>query len=147
MRALRISWPLVASLCLPLFSAAHSSKPKSPLNRLPEAEESAQEALRWKSDFPEACLLLADIHRRQKNYPTLLRDLDEYIGKRQIGSDDYFGWGDNPTDVIVGLLRRYLDRGRAPTAISCPNPCQGTFNSVRRYCFSWHERQVDQNRS
>lgn len=49
------------------------------LNRLPEAEESAQEALHWKSDSPEAYLLLADIHRRQKNYPALLKDLDEYI--------------------------------------------------------------------
>jgi len=49
------------------------------LNRLPEAEESAQEALRWKSDSPEAYLLLADIHRNQKNYPALLKDLDKYI--------------------------------------------------------------------
>ena len=49
------------------------------LNRLPEAEESVREALRWKSDSPEAYLLLADIHRSQKNYPALLKDLDEYI--------------------------------------------------------------------
>lgn len=49
------------------------------LNRLPEAEESAREALRWKSDSPEVYLLLADIHRRQKNYAALKKDLDEYI--------------------------------------------------------------------
>ena len=49
------------------------------LNRLPEAEESAEEALHWKSDSPEAYLLLADIHRRQKNYPALLKDLNKCI--------------------------------------------------------------------
>jgi tetratricopeptide (TPR) repeat protein len=49
------------------------------LSRLPEAEESVLEALRWKSDSAEAYLLLADIHRRQKNYPALMKDLDEYI--------------------------------------------------------------------
>ena len=49
------------------------------LNRLDEAEKSAREALRWKSDSPEAYLLLADIHHRQNDYPALLKDLDEYL--------------------------------------------------------------------
>jgi tetratricopeptide (TPR) repeat protein len=49
------------------------------LNRLQEAEKSVRESLRWKSDSPEAYLLLADIHHHQKDYPALLKDLDEYL--------------------------------------------------------------------
>ena len=48
------------------------------LDRLQEAENSVREAIRWKSDSPETHLLLADIHHRQKDYPALLSDLDEY---------------------------------------------------------------------
>lgn len=49
------------------------------LNRFAEAETSVREALRRKTDFPEAYLLLADIHRREEDYPALLNDLDEYL--------------------------------------------------------------------
>ena len=49
------------------------------LNRLQEAEKSVREALRGKPDSPEVHLLLADIHHRQKDYPALLQDLDEYL--------------------------------------------------------------------
>ena len=49
------------------------------MNRLVDAEKSAREALRWKMDFPEAQLLLADIHSREEDYPSLLGDLDEYL--------------------------------------------------------------------
>jgi tetratricopeptide (TPR) repeat protein len=49
------------------------------LNRLQEAEKSVRESLRWKSDSPEAYLLLADIHHHQRDYPALLKDLDEYL--------------------------------------------------------------------
>jgi tetratricopeptide (TPR) repeat protein len=49
------------------------------LNRLVEAEKSVHEALRWKTDFPEAQLLLADIHSREEDYRSLLNDLDEYL--------------------------------------------------------------------
>src|ERR1700693_466284 len=49
------------------------------LNRLVEAENSVHEALRRKTDFPEAYLLLADIHSREKDYQSLLNDLDEYL--------------------------------------------------------------------
>ena len=41
------------------------------LNRLVEAENSVREALRRKTDFPEAYLLLADIHSREKDYESL----------------------------------------------------------------------------
>ena len=49
------------------------------LNRLQEAEKSAREAVRLKSDSPEAMRLLADIHSRQKDYRSLVNDLDEYL--------------------------------------------------------------------
>ena len=49
------------------------------LNRLQEAEKSVRESLRQKADSPEAYLLLADIHRHQRDYPALLKDLDEYL--------------------------------------------------------------------
>ncbi len=49
------------------------------LNRMSEAEESVREALRRKTDFPEAYLLLADIHSREENYPSLVSDLNEYL--------------------------------------------------------------------
>ena len=49
------------------------------LNRLVEAEKSVHEALRRKADFPEAYLLLADIHSREEDYRSLVNDLDEYL--------------------------------------------------------------------
>jgi tetratricopeptide (TPR) repeat protein len=49
------------------------------LNRLEEAEKNTIEALRQKSIFPEAYLLLADIHRREKNFRAMVSDLDEYL--------------------------------------------------------------------
>jgi tetratricopeptide (TPR) repeat protein len=49
------------------------------LNRLVEAEKSVHDALRRKSDFPEAYLLLADIHGREEDYQSIVNDLDEYL--------------------------------------------------------------------
>jgi tetratricopeptide (TPR) repeat protein len=49
------------------------------LNRLVEAEKSVHDALRQKSDFPEAYLLLADIHSREEDYQSIVNDLDEYL--------------------------------------------------------------------
>jgi tetratricopeptide (TPR) repeat protein len=49
------------------------------LDRLEEAELSLREALRLKADFPEAHLLLADIHSREANYTSLVGDLNEYL--------------------------------------------------------------------
>jgi tetratricopeptide (TPR) repeat protein len=48
-------------------------------NRLAEAEQSVREALHWKADFPQAHLLLADIHSREKNYSAVVGDLSEYL--------------------------------------------------------------------
>ena len=49
------------------------------LDRLEEAEKSAREALRLKTDSAETEILLIDIHSREKNYRALLKDLDEYL--------------------------------------------------------------------
>jgi tetratricopeptide (TPR) repeat protein len=49
------------------------------LNHLAEAENSVHEALRRKSDFAEAYLLLADIHSREEDYQSIVKDLDEYL--------------------------------------------------------------------
>jgi tetratricopeptide (TPR) repeat protein len=49
------------------------------LNRLEEAEKSVLEALRQKSNTAETLRLLADILAREKNYSTLLKELDEYV--------------------------------------------------------------------
>jgi tetratricopeptide (TPR) repeat protein len=49
------------------------------LNRLEEAEKSIHEAFHRKMDFPEAYLLLADIHGREEDYHSLINDLNEYL--------------------------------------------------------------------
>ena len=49
------------------------------LNRLDEAERSANEIVVRKADLPEAYLLLADIHNHQKNYSALLNDVGCYL--------------------------------------------------------------------
>lgn len=49
------------------------------LNRLAEAEESVMEALREKTNFSEAYLLLADIHGHKGDYVSLVTDLNEYL--------------------------------------------------------------------
>jgi tetratricopeptide (TPR) repeat protein len=49
------------------------------LDRLEEAEQSLREALRLKTDFPEAHLLLADVHSREGDYTSLVTDLNEYL--------------------------------------------------------------------
>jgi tetratricopeptide (TPR) repeat protein len=49
------------------------------MKRLEEAGQSAQKALSLKPDSPMTCLLLADIHLAQKDYPAQLRDVEEYL--------------------------------------------------------------------
>jgi tetratricopeptide (TPR) repeat protein len=49
------------------------------LNRVVDSEKSAYEALHWKADFPEAYLLLAEIHSRKEDYRSLVADLNEYL--------------------------------------------------------------------
>ena len=84
------------------------------LNRLEEAENSVREALRWKSDSTEAHLLLVDIHSREKNYPALLKDVDEYLNLDP----------DSPTGTRVRALRdaaqRMLDESPTASAFALP---------------------------
>jgi tetratricopeptide (TPR) repeat protein len=49
------------------------------LNRLADAERDTQDLLRRRPDFPEARLLMAEIHRRENNLPALVEDLDGYL--------------------------------------------------------------------
>ena len=49
------------------------------LNRLQDAEHSVHEALFRNADFPNAQLLLADIHLRQQDLRAVLADLDKYL--------------------------------------------------------------------
>jgi tetratricopeptide (TPR) repeat protein len=86
------------------------------LNRLEEAENSVREALRWKSDSSEARLLLVDIHSREKNYPALLNDVDEYLRRDP----------DSPASARARALRenalRVLSPSPSATAIAQPQP-------------------------
>jgi len=47
--------------------------------RINEAEQSAQEALRWKPSFAMARLMLAEIHRMPNKGPELVEDLTIYL--------------------------------------------------------------------
>jgi tetratricopeptide (TPR) repeat protein len=49
------------------------------LNRLVEAERSAEEALARNANLAEAYLLLARIHQRQQNAPAVAKDLEVYL--------------------------------------------------------------------
>jgi tetratricopeptide (TPR) repeat protein len=49
------------------------------LNRLAEAERSAQQALFRKANLPEAYFLLAQIHHAQHNSPAVVADLQSYF--------------------------------------------------------------------
>jgi tetratricopeptide (TPR) repeat protein len=49
------------------------------LNRMEDAESSIYEALRCGKEFPEAYLVLADIHGRKKDYRSLKNDLNDYL--------------------------------------------------------------------
>ena len=86
------------------------------LNRLEEAEKSIREALRWKTDCAEAQLLLADVHNREKDYPALLKDLDEYLKLDR----------DSPVSVQARALRdsaqRLLVESQTSTALAEPQP-------------------------
>jgi len=66
------------------------------LDRLGEAEGSVRESLRWKADFPQAYLLLADIHGRESNYRSLVDDLNEYLKLSP----------DGPTSVRARTVRK-----------------------------------------
>lgn len=70
------------------------------LNRLEDAEKSLQASLHWKPDFPQAHLILAEIHSRAKDYRALLEDLDEYLRLEP----------DGPTSAAARALRESTER-------------------------------------
>jgi tetratricopeptide (TPR) repeat protein len=49
------------------------------LNHLAQAEQNAEEALVRRANFAEAYLLLAQIHRVQRNLPAVTADLESYV--------------------------------------------------------------------
>jgi tetratricopeptide (TPR) repeat protein len=86
----------------------------SGMNRLEEAEKSVRDAVRLKSDSPEAVRLLADIHSRQKDYRSLVNDLDDYLKLDP----------DSPIAVRARALRitaqRFLDESQSSSALAQP---------------------------
>jgi tetratricopeptide (TPR) repeat protein len=86
------------------------------LNRFVEAEKSVREALRRKTDFPEAYLLLADIHSRKEDYQSLLNDLDEYLKLAP----------DGPASARAKALREYAQgmmlESQSSSALAQPQP-------------------------
>ena len=88
----------------------------SGLNRLQEAGTTVREALRQKTDFPEARLLLADIHNREKDYRALVDDLDQYL----------LIVPDGPASTRAKALRdsamRVLFESQSATALTQPLP-------------------------
>jgi tetratricopeptide (TPR) repeat protein len=86
------------------------------LNRFVEAENSVHEALRRKSDFPEAYLLLADIHSREEDYQSIVNDLDEYLKLAP----------DGPASARAKALREsaqgIMFQSQSSSALSQPQP-------------------------
>ncbi len=86
------------------------------LNRVVDAEQSVREALRRKADFPEAHLLLADIHGREADYRSLMNDLDEYLKLAP----------DGPASARIRALRESVQTMlyglQSSVAISQPQP-------------------------
>ena len=83
-------------------------------NRLAEAEKNVREAVRLKSDSTEAVRLLADIHSREKDYRSLVNDLDDYLKLDP----------DSPIAVRARALRitaqRLLDESQTSSALAQP---------------------------
>ena len=86
------------------------------LNRLEEAEKSAREALLQTTDSAQAQLLLADILSREKDYPALVKDLDDYLKLNP----------DSPTSGRARALRdaaqQALAESNRNTALARPQP-------------------------
>jgi tetratricopeptide (TPR) repeat protein len=86
------------------------------LSRLEEAEKSIHEAIRQKLDFAQARLLLADIHNREKDFRSLLGDLNEYLELAP----------DGPASARVKALResaqRILLEPQSTSALAQPLP-------------------------
>jgi tetratricopeptide (TPR) repeat protein len=86
------------------------------LDHLEEAEKSIREALHWKPEFPEAHLLLADIHTRQEDYRNVIGDLEAY---QKLAPD-------GPASAKVKALREFVQGKmsgfQGNTALALPQP-------------------------
>jgi tetratricopeptide (TPR) repeat protein len=86
------------------------------LDRMDEAEENINEALREKTNFPAAVRLLISIHAQEKKYDALLKDVDAYLKLDP----------DSPTGIRVRSLRasveRLLRESEDTTALAQPVP-------------------------
>jgi tetratricopeptide (TPR) repeat protein len=84
-------------------------------NRLDDAEASAKQARTLRSDLPAVHLLLAEIHREQRDYATLLGDLDEYLKLEPTG----------PTSGRARELREQVQRAlQGAQNVTSQNPRQ-----------------------
>jgi tetratricopeptide (TPR) repeat protein len=86
------------------------------LDRLEEAGQSAREALLRKADFPSAHLLLADIHCREKDFRSLVNDLNEYLRLAPDGPDS--GWA----KALRDSAQRAIVESENTTALVQPQP-------------------------
>jgi len=79
------------------------------LNQTDEAEKSAQQSRDMMPDNPPVYLLLANVHIQKKDYPSLVRDLDEYL--RLAPSSPEADQARKTRDQVQGLLS--ADKGKA----------------------------------
>jgi tetratricopeptide (TPR) repeat protein len=84
------------------------------LNRVEDAEKTVREAVRLKSDSAEAIRLLADIHSREKDYRSLVNDLDEYL---KLDPDSPIGVR---ARALRGTAQRLLDESQSSSALVQP---------------------------
>lgn len=86
------------------------------LNRLKEAEDSARDVLLRNANFAKAHILLADIHSREKDFDSLLNDLNEYLKLAPDGPDS--GWARGLRDSV----QRVILKARDASALAQPQP-------------------------
>jgi tetratricopeptide (TPR) repeat protein len=77
------------------------------LDRLKEAEDSAREVLLRKADFAKAHILLADIHSRERDFDSLLKDLNEYLKLAPDGPDS--DWAKTLRDSVQRVISQSWD--------------------------------------
>jgi tetratricopeptide (TPR) repeat protein len=85
-------------------------------DRIGESEKSAHDVLRIKSTFPEANLLLAQVHARQNNPAAVVADLDAYLKLDSVSPR-----ADNARAVRAGAQNALLQQS-ASAAIAKANP-------------------------
>jgi tetratricopeptide (TPR) repeat protein len=80
------------------------------LNRLDEADKSVTESITRRPDYAPAFLMRANIHIRKKDYPALIRDLDEFLRLEPAG----------PMSADARQTREKIQRMLTQSAASAP---------------------------